>query len=246
MSAAMTLHQSWDDQNEVSKFPFADRSTLQSTNRAVTLPTAAIRDMVLATSQRNQSTRLAQVERTVDSVIVRFQQGNVTVGTATVGSTDDGWIQIVDGSGTPSGRMRIDQTAFAVLFGLSIAIYRFNDDATTLVPWVTYYRPTRGFRGFRLPDGTTVTGDVTLIAGPGLEFDADGHLSVVGEPDRNIPEDGLIPRAIRRVTADDGGAATTVTPLFGTINGRATGAGGRPALLITNPVSNVIRVEVTG
>jgi len=243
----MSIHQSWEDQNETSSFPFEDRATLLSTTRTVTIPRTAIRDMVLATPQLNQATRLAQVERTVSEVIVRFNQGNNVIGEAVVQSADDGWVQIIDDAGTPAGRMRIDRTAFATLFGLSIGIYRFVDAAATLVPWVTFYRPRRGFRGFRLPGGTVVTGEVTLIAGPGLEFEADGHLNVVGEPERNIPEDGLIPRAIRSVSADDGDTVTTVAPKYGTINGRSVGTGGRPpALMITNPANNVIRLEVTG
>ena len=241
------LHQSWEDLHENSTFPFTDGATLRSTDRKLTLPKQAIRDMVLATPLLNAHTRMAIIERTISNVILTFQQGNTVIATAVVVSIDDGWVQILDDEGVAAGRVKIDQVAFATLFGTSVGVYRFNAAATTLVPWVTFYRPRNGLRGFRLPDGTVLTGEVTIIAGDGLQFDEDGYLSAVGEPTRNIPDDGLIPRAITQLILDDGVTTQVISPQKAIIIGRTIGTGGRPpALTISNPTDDVARLEVTG
>jgi len=241
------LHQSWEDLHENSTFPFADTATLTSTSRNLTIPKQAIRDLTLATPQQSTAARLASIERTITSVILTFQQQNTVIATAVIASTDDSWVQITDDEGTPAGRIKIDKVAFATLFGISIGLYRFNDAATTLVPWTTFYRPRNGLRGFLLPDGTVLTGEVTIIAGDGLEFDDNGYLNAVGEPERNVPDDGLIPRAIRQIVIDDEVTTQVVGPQNAIINARAIPTGGRPAAMdISNPDDDVARLEVTG
>jgi len=242
---AQPLHQSWTDLHENSKFPFIDNATLRSTDRAVTIPSQAIRDLVLATSVLNAATRLATIERTISSVILTFQQGNVAIATATISSTDDGWLPIVDTAGE-DGSIRIEKVAFSTLFGVAVRSYSLNAAASTVVPWTTFYRPRSGLRGFRLPDGTVLTGEVTIIASDGLSFDADGHLNAIGDPDKNIPEDGLIPRGIRQITVETN-VSQIVSPQKSVISGRTISLGGKPvAIQLTNPSSDVVKLEVAG
>ena len=241
------LHQSWNDLHENSPFPFEDRASLRSTDRTATIPVQAIRDLVLATPQLNTPTRLGEIERTLDAVILRFFQGNIAIATATVEQTGTEWVEIADDVGTPAGRLRIDPTTFSTLFGLAVKTYRFNAAGATLVPWVTFYRPRNGFRGFRLPDGTVLTGEITLIAADGLRFTADGHLDAVGDPLRDVPEEGLIPRAVSQLILDDQVTQQILTPQKGAITGRAVNPGGNaPAVRISNPSGSTIKVEVTG
>lgn len=241
-----TIHREWTDQHNDSNYPFADRATLRSSDRKVTIPQQAIIDAVIATPLLNKSTRLSLIERTVNQVILTFSQGSTVIATATTTSNDDGWVTVIDDQGAEAGQVRINQTAFASLFGADIGTYRFTDDAATLVPWVTFYRPRQGVTGFRLPDGTIITGDVTFIAGDGLEFRPDGTLDVVGDPNADIPAKGLIPRGIRTLVLDDG-ATQEVTPSEGKLTARAVAPGSsKPAIMISNPSPEVVRIEVTG
>lgn len=250
-----TLFQDWADLHEDTPYPFTDAATMRSTGGLVTLPRNAIVDAAIGASTTSAATYVSLITRTATAVVISFAQSQVVIGTVTIGPSDDGWLDVVDTSNAFVGRVKINRNLFAVLFGWAVRSYTFAASALPLVPYATYFRPSNGVRGFKLPDGTVLTGDVTLLIGYGIAVSTVGSawvLTAKGNPFVGVSGDGLIPRAIRTVILEtknlgDSPLDISATPNQGALSivpTAGTGANGVPALKLSTPSPSEVQLEI--
>jgi len=254
------LDEAWNDLHRGTPYPFADESHLQSIGQAVTIPQGAFVDAAVATSVLNTACHLSSISRpaaTPDQLQVVFSQGNQAVAQVTLNPLSDGWVALTTPAGLTAGQIKVSQSGIAPMFGWQLQTFRFQPAAATLVPYVTYHRPLDGVQGLRLVDETIPVDDdgvVHVIAGRGLRFvqPAPGdpiRLDVVGDPYAGRDAEEKVLRPIYRINGtapDEGGSVEPVDPAEGLIAGAVIRSPDRPALRISNPAPNIIRLEFDG
>ena len=237
---------SWYEQHENTNFPFTDASTLRISTDGLSIPQNAITDAMVLAPSANTPVHLAKITRGAQDITFTFNQGNTAIGIAVVTLSDDDWIDVKDPStGVSVGRMRINSNEFAALFGLPIRSFNLLASAAVLVPYATAYRPRVGVRGIKLQDGTTLTGDIYIIAGRGLRF-VGNRLDVVGSPFKGRNDDDPIRRPITTFEVTDTLSAVGILPVMGNIAFRLTTSPSKPAVQISNSDDSEIRIEVAG
>lgn len=250
------LYQSWDDSHEQTAYPFADGATMLAADGASRFPIGVLADAVIGARDVAAPVYVREVKVTAIDAVLTFAQGSTDVATATLDVLSSGWVQLVPSINVVyAGKIKINANSVGAIINLGTGTHVFTADATPLVPYAVFLSPLAGVRGIVLPDGTTLTGDITISLGAGLsgELLPSGQVRIdaIGLPYVGRDDVTAIRRAIRRVefTAVNvtGETSTvTVTPLRGTIgvdvdNPTATRS---PALALTAQ-GNTLTVEVS-
>ena len=178
----------WRDDNVQRKYPFADDATLVGAD--LTLPNSLFLDGRLYPVGGNETlylNRVAREESTITFAI--FATGPGELATASYDVTDipeSGELAFYDSYGRPAGMLLSSRTALEAFSGLNSGTYEFIAAETQFAPAVIVPQPEAGVRGFVLPDGETLFGDVWIVGEDGVVVrrDEDGSLRIdlIGDP----------------------------------------------------------------
>lgn len=169
------LHVEWRNTHRGTKYPFSEAASLQSTQGAV-LPEGAIIDAAIYPPGAAEGLYLASITvnpRTTRLGIHDRTAQEVASGTFLTSDPPE-TVALVDIGGRPAGILVSESRRLLLLTALGASV-RFAREATEFAATVGFPAPTAGVRGFVLPDGTVVTGDVWFVGGDGVAFLADGE-----------------------------------------------------------------------
>ena len=178
----------WRDDNEQRKYPFADDSTL--VGDTLTIPAALFLDGRLYPIGGNEDLFLSQVSRLGNIITFTISaDGPGVLATAMYDVTDipaSGELALHDAYGRPAGMLLATETALEAFSGLNTGEYDFISSQTRFATAVIVPQPEAGVRGFILPSGETLFGDVWIVGEDGVVVrkDNDGSLRVdlIGDP----------------------------------------------------------------
>jgi hypothetical protein len=237
----------WRDDNQQRKFPFADDALL--TNGALTIPKSLFIDGRLYPIGGNEDLFLSRVSRdgsTITFAITATGAGELA--TASYDVTDipeSGELAFYDVYGRPAGMLLSTETALQAFSGLNSGNYDFISSQGRFATTVVVPQPEVGVRGFILPSGETVFGDVWIVGEDGVVVrkDTDGSLRVdlIGDPfaTRKLCEDEEI--------SDEDVELLQPYCALETINGIAPDAAGNFKLMpgSNDSLSNILRIVPT-
>jgi len=178
----------WRDDNQQRKFPFADDALL--TNGTLEIPNSLFIDGRLYPIGGTEDLYLSSIER--EGSIISFAITAAGAGELAVGGYDvtnipeNGEIAFYDAYGRPAGMLLSTETALEAFSGLSTGTYEFISEQARFATVVVVPQPEVGVRGFILPSGETIFGDVWFVGENGVVVrkDTDGSLRVdlIGDP----------------------------------------------------------------
>jgi len=186
----------WRAENEQRGYPFADDASL--TNGELTLVESLFIDGRLYPVGGDEELYLVRISRRGSEI--EFAVGTVAAGELATGSYDvtsiptSGELAFHDSYGRPAGMLLSTADALQAFSGLNSGDYSFSLAQTRFAPAVIVPQPDSGVRGFILPDGEIITGDVWLVGEDGVVIrNDDGALrvDVIGDPfaSRKLCED---------------------------------------------------------
>lgn len=177
----------WRDDNQKRRYPFADDATL--TGETLTLQDSLFIDGRLYPIGGDENLFLNRITRDGSDIEFAIATGVGELATGSYDVTDipeNGEIAFHDTYGRPAGMLLSTETALAAFSGLNSGDYAFLQAQTRFAAAVVVPQPAAGVRGFLLPDGNTVFGDVWLVGEDGVVVrkDSDGslRLDMVGDP----------------------------------------------------------------
>jgi len=178
----------WRDDNDQRKYPFADDSTLVGDD--LTIPAGLFIDGRLYPIGGNEDLFLSQVSRLGNVITFTISaDGPGELATVMFDVTDipaSGELALHDVYGRPAGMLLASETALELFSGLNSGEYDFIISQTRFATAVVVPQPEAGVRGFVLPSGETVFGDVWVVGEDGVVVrkDDDGSLRVdlIGDP----------------------------------------------------------------
>jgi hypothetical protein len=205
-----TLHPEFRDQNEFSRYPFADSATLQSSHALVfensTFLDAAIYPVGIGDVAFLSSIDVGATDATIyigDEHTLKVASGEFNLFNPT--ST----IRLKDTYGRPAGMLLSDETRLAIFQSWPKGEHVFRKDATAFLASVVVPTPAIGLRGLLTAKDELLTGDIWIVGDDGIvvrDDDGDIRVDIVGDP-----------LFARRLCGPDG---TFVQPTFlQTING---------------------------
>lgn len=240
----------WRDEQSGSRYPFSDDSTLISTDNWE-LPKDLFLDAVIYVIGATAPIYLKSI--VAESGLITFTVGDFADDFTASGAVDpyssDTSISLTDAYGRPAGLLVCDAEKITRMRGWPLGIYNYEQEAE-FVASVVIPLPENHLSGFRLPDGSVVTGDVWLFGDNGVvitkQDDDSIRFDLVGDP-----------LFVRNLC---GNRATFVTPNFiKTINGVPPDDNGNFAITVNNKLAgdtilrvypdlgaNVLRVEFVG
>lgn len=188
----VVINEEWRDKNVDRSFPFDDLTTRMNDAGLRILDEVFI-DAVLYPITPNGPCFISSIERGTDRVIVRISSENEeNIATATVlDSSGSDVLELRDIYNIPAGVLVVGPTGLSVLRSWAVGVYEFSMSQTRFAAVVHQYGPAIAVKGFILPDGSAVTGDVWLVGENGVElWEQDGaiRIDVVGDPLRAIQE----------------------------------------------------------
>jgi hypothetical protein len=223
----LDLYQTWDDSHEQTAYPFADEASLLAVDNATRFPVGVIADAAIGARDLTTPVRLGVVDVRAGDIDLIFYQGSTVVAVATITTATSGWVPLTSRLGVVyAGKVKIESALVGAVFNLGLGTHTFTEAAAPLVPYCVFLAPVAGVRGIELPNGTVISGDITISIGSGLdaEVEDDGSVRIdaVGRPYLKRDDVVMIRRAIRRVeitTLSAGGATSSalLTPLRGTL-----------------------------
>lgn len=174
-----TIFPEFGNQNEFRTYPFSDAASLTSVN-GERIPNNIIADIIIHPPDDGLSgvVFVSSIDFANGEIVFRFSGTQQVIGTAkfTDAST---WVEII-GPGNVGVIGIVDfgpGLADAYNFGSSQHVFKAH--ATELVPSVVFPVTTGGVTGIELPDGTVLTGDITIKGGKGVEVSSVG-LGIMG------------------------------------------------------------------
>lgn len=178
----------WRDDNEQRKYPFADDATL--VGDTLTIPAALFLDGRLYPIGGNEDLFLSQISRSGSIITFTISAaGPGELATAQYDVTDipeSGELAFYDVYGRPAGMLLATETTLEAFSGLNTGEYDFIITQTRFATAVVVPQSEAGVRGFILPSGETVFGDVWIVGEDGVVVrkDDDGSLRVdlIGDP----------------------------------------------------------------
>lgn len=183
MSTTTVQYQEWLSTNKERNYPFAENSSLVS-NQGVLLPKGAFTDGIFYPIDLVGRLYLATINATTETMTIIDDATGIVKGTST-DSFVNGIHHFYDEIGRHVGSLTTSQSITDVAGELT-----FETDATTFEGAVVYPQNQPGVRGIRLPDGTVLTGEVTLVGRDGvmLSTNNDGtiRVDVVGTPGNEV------------------------------------------------------------
>ena len=178
----------WRDDNGQRKYPFADDATL--IGDTLTISKALFIDGRLYPVGGNEDLFLSSVTR--DGSIITFAITATGAGELATGSYDvtdipeSGEIAFHDAYGRPAGMLLATEQSLEAFSGLNSGTYEFLSAQARFATAVVVPQPEVGVRGFILPDGETLFGDVWIVGEDGVVVrrDEDGSLRIdlIGDP----------------------------------------------------------------
>jgi hypothetical protein len=237
----------WRAENEQRNYPFADDATLEGSS--LSLAKALFIDGRLYPIGGDETLYLGQVSRSGSTIT--FTISTETAGALATGSYDvadipaSGEIAFHDSYGRPAGMLLSSETALQAFSGLNSGDYTFLPAEARFATAVVVPQPDTCFRGFILPDGELVTGDVWIVGEDGVVIrNDDGALRVdmIGDP-----------FATRKLCEDEEPSDDTIEALapycpLKTVNGIEPDENGNFQLLIgsNQSMSNILRIMPVG
>ena len=233
----------WRAENTQRNYPFADDATL--IGDALTLSQALFIDGRLYPVGGDESLYLARISRvgsTIEFAIATETVGELATGSYTVTSIPaSGELAFYDAYGRPAGMLLSTAEALQAFSGLNAGVYSFLPAQARFATAVVVAQPDTGFRGFILPSGELVTGDVWLVGEDGVVISNDDgalRIDIIGDPFavRKLCED--------EAPSDPGVAALTAYCPLKTINGIEPDANGDFQMLVggNQALSNILRI----
>jgi len=234
----------WRDDNVQRKYPFADDATLSSD--FLTIPNSLFIDGRLYPIGGNETLYLNRVTREGSVITFAvFATGPGELATASYDVTaipENGQLAFYDSYGRAAGMLLSTPDALQAFSGLNSGNYPFLAAETKFAPAVNVPQPDSGVRGFVLPSGEIMFGDVWIVGEDGVVVrrDEDGSLrvDVIGDPfaARKLCEDEV-------VGDEDTDATSPYCPLE-TINGIPPDAWGNYKLIAgsNQSLSTLLRI----
>ena len=237
----------WRAENTQRNFPFADDATL--VGEILTLQQSLFIDGRLYPIGGDEELYIGRISRSGSEI--EFAISSVAGGELATGSYDvtdipeSGEIAFHDSYNRPAGMLLSTETELQAFSGLNSGDYEFLLAQTRFAAAVVVAQPNVGFRGFVLPSGELVTGDVWLVGEDGVVIQNDEgmlRVDVIGDP-----------FAARKLCEDETPSDDTIEVLapycpIKTINGVAPDAKGNFQLLVgsNQSVSNLLRIVPAG
>lgn len=178
----------WRDDNQRRTYPFADGVTL--TNGTLVLPKSLFIDGRLYPIGGNEDLYLSRVTRDGSAIIFGIKADATNeLATASYDVTDipeTGELAFHDVYGRPAGMLLATEESLRAFSGLNSGTYAFNSAQARFATAVVVPQPNAGVRGFILPSGDVMAGDVWIVGEDGIVVrkDTDGSLRIdlVGDP----------------------------------------------------------------
>jgi hypothetical protein len=190
MAGARILYPQFRDEQADSRYPFADRATLVSTEQRLDIGRDTFFDATIYTIG---SSRQAYIS----SIVVGAQQIEIRVGDVAdkdraaavfnpLSPPENGVLELFDAFGRPAGKLLSTPLALARFSGWSAAAHTFSIAATEFVSSVVIPAREPGVRALKTLDGPIMTGDVWLVGGRGVvvrkEDETTIRIDIIGEP----------------------------------------------------------------
>lgn len=176
-------------------------------------------------------------------------------------------LTLTDAQGRPAGLLVSSAAALGVFQSFGVGTQTFKPAQTPFAATVCFPTPEEGVRGFLLPDGSLLTGDVWLVGDDGVvvrEVDLDlspleqarpyrvVRIDVVGDPlfQRRLAGDSFLsPRPLRRLRVQGSGgvgAFTLVPDETGNIRIAANNAAAVDTVLRVRTLANGLQISTVG
>jgi len=173
------IYQEWRDSNEDRNYPFAENTSLVTTE-GLTLPANALIDAMLYPINLVGDLYVAKIDAAANLIELRDTADSSIKGSSSVPFTDE-LLPFYDSFGRHVGTL----VAGAALSSLS-GVYTYSATMAVLSSTVVAPQNQPGLRGLQLDSGELLTGEVTLVGRHGvlLTTAADGtiRIDVVGTP----------------------------------------------------------------
>jgi hypothetical protein len=184
------LYQEWRGENENRKYPFSDLSVFRSEG-GVAFPLGLVIDARLYAYGSTSALYLSRISRATSEITIEAADDSQVVGSAVIPVADlppGGPVvaSLSTAAGRPLGVLLVDSSRLRVLLtedGVDLTFARRSMPfaASALVPL-----PRAGVSAIVLETGEIFSGDVWLVAGPGVRLSAEAgviRVDTVGDPE---------------------------------------------------------------
>lgn len=240
------LNEQWDDSLRSKRYPFAGTGPLATTQGQV-VPDDLFLDLNLMVESETATVVLATIHVVPGQVaLYRFElQDGTLVGTLTSTPSDTTLMPIVLGTLTV-GYAKIDLGAAQIVRGWPQLDYLLNAE---VLPHLLVVSDPAWRRGFKLPDGTILTGNVYLVADRGLWFERTTNgfrLHATGDPfnGRVEPARGL--KSLNGVGPDLDGNVNLIGLSTTNFSGSTFLPAGQPFRVNITPGTSELTIDLTG
>jgi len=190
MAAARILYPQFRDEQADSRYPFADRATLISSERRLEIGRDTFLDATIYAIDGEQQAYLSAVVVTPQQVTIRVgDNANRARAAATFDSAAppaDGVLALYDEYGRPAGQLLSAPLALARFSGWPTETHTFSTESAEFVSSVVIPAREPGVRALTTPGGPIVTGDVWLVGGRGIVVRKEGEttirIDIIGQP----------------------------------------------------------------
>ena len=190
MSDARILYPQFRDEQEDSRYPFADTATLVSTERGLDIGRDTFVDASLYPIDGDRGAHISAI--TVTSTLITVQIGDAAAkkrATATyspLAVPENGALDLIDIYGRPAGMLLSTPFLLARFTAWPLETHTFSATAAEFVASVVIPARAPGVRAIYSAANSLLTGDVWLIGDRGVVLRKDGtqtiRVDVTGEP----------------------------------------------------------------
>lgn len=256
MSGARVLYPQFRDEQSDSRYPFADRASLLSTERKLDVGRDTFID---ATLYPIGGTRQAYISAIIVTPrLVTIQIGDPAVKNRATTSynplspPEDGVLSLQDGYGRPAGALLSTPLALSRFSGWPAETHTFAVTATEFVATVVIPAREPGVRALTVDGKDIFTGDAWLIGSRGVVVRAEDaqtvRIDIIGEPlfARYIcdPINRFQPKNFVRTLTING--VTCGPDDYGNFVFTATGHGAPDTILRIYPQDGVVKIDTVG
>ena len=242
------LYPAWKATNAERNYPFADGATL--TNGTDTIPVGMFLDAHLNPVGGQARQYLSRVTVATGSLTLAVSDDNGELATGSFDpASPPATLALLDSYERSAGVFVLDSDEAALLGGWSIGAHAFTPAATSFVCSVTQAVPEEEVRGFILPEGDFLAGDVWLVGGQGVVFTDTAlgiQMDVVGDPDeahRNCEEAENLLRPATRFVRTINDMAPNQFGNFMIVPGRALA---EDNIIRVEPEENGLVIKIVG
>lgn len=190
MSGARILFPQFRDEQADSRYPFADRATLLSSERQLDIGRDTFLDAALYVIGGERQAYISAITVAADLITIRVGDvANRNRAQATynpLSPPETGALELLDSYGRPAGTLVASATALVRFSGWPLETHNFTLAAAEFVASVVIPAQEPGVRGLKAETGGLLTGDVWLVGGHGVTLRAeDAHtirIDINGEP----------------------------------------------------------------